>query len=131
MYKEHLGLKGTKEKVLTVQFSDWLIKHFSLKQMQGEFNIIKVNIEGAEKLFFDDMIAHNLLKTFNIICGDDFKDLYKINEFKDKAKEYIDNLMLLFKQNNIKFYKVVGRNINGIVKINNDIRNYKIEGLQK
>ena len=64
------------------------------------FNILKVNIEGAEWHLFNDLIKNDLVKYFHIFCGDGY-DIEKIGELSDKVDEYYKML----KDNNIKIYR--------------------------
>ena len=83
-------------------------------ELDGNINICKINIEGAEWDFFNDIIDNNLLKHFHLFCGAG-NDVYKIEEFQENGvtKKYNE----LLKNNNIKIYNFcmdfkVEKNIN-------------------
>jgi len=104
------SIHGTKQNITqdkfwsvdTIKFSDWLSdNNINLKD---SFNIIKINIEGAEWEFFNDIVDSNLNKHINIFCGAGH-DVEKIKNFVNDGtvKKYYD----LLKENNIILHRWV------------------------
>ena len=67
---------------------------------KNSINIVKINIEGAEWLFFNDLIDNNLNQHIDIYCGQGH-DVEKVEELKDKVDEYYN----LLEKNNIHLYR--------------------------
>ena len=106
LFKDHDGLKGRAEKIQTVLFSDWLNKNFDMKEFQFNYNIIKINIEGAEYYLIEDILKNDLLKKFDIICGDNFKDISKVKEFISFSEKYISDFTLKMIENGVRYYHI-------------------------
>ena len=68
-----------------ILFSDWVQKNVA--DFKESFNILKINIEGAEYVFFKDIVENDLLKHFDIICGAGH-DVEKVPELSEKLKEH-------------------------------------------
>jgi len=85
------------EYVECIKFSEFL---YSLKDINKTFNIVRLNIEGAEWDLFNDLINAGLKDNINIFCGagDDVK---KIEEYKSRINEYYH----LLSKNNINIYQ--------------------------
>jgi FkbM family methyltransferase len=94
-------LKDTKWAVKSIKFSEWL-KDNNIN-LKDSFNIIRVNIEGAEWELFNDIIDSNIRNDINIFCGSSGKDVKKIKKFIDNGidKKFYE----LLKKNNIHIYK--------------------------
>jgi FkbM family methyltransferase len=80
------------EEVETIKFSEWLTEN--VPTYQEDFNILKVNIEGAEYHLFKDMVDNDILKYFPTIIGAGH-DVEKVSELD--SNEY----WKLIKDNNI------------------------------
>jgi FkbM family methyltransferase len=89
--------------------------------LENSINIVKINIEGAEWDFFNDIVINNLVGKFDIFCGQGH-DVHKIKDFVDNGidKQY----MKLLKTHNIVLHRFSEwkpeRNIN-IYKLISDI----------
>ena len=79
-----------------VIFSKWLEKN--VPDFKKSFNILRVNIEGAEVHLFKDLIENDLVKHFDMFCGTGH-DVEKISEHS--AEEHYKML----EDNNIKMYR--------------------------
>lgn len=86
--------KDSFEIVKGVKFSDWLNEQGII--LEDSFNIIRVNIEGAEYDMFNDIIENNLHSKIAIFCGDG-KDTAKIGELvkSGKARNHHKKLLRL------------------------------------
>lgn len=85
------------QKVSGIKFSDWFLKNIN----KFDFNIIHVNIEGAEYYFFNDVIDNKTYKFINLFFGE-FKDLKKVESLK---KEY-EPLKKKIEQHGIKVLNI-------------------------
>lgn len=110
------------EIVKSTTFSSWLKKEDI--DLDHSFNIIRMNIEGAELPLFNDLINNNINTKFKIFCGDG-RDVSKIGEFIEtgKDKEYYK----LLKNNNIKIHRL----INFKHENNCDIKNLILDDIDK
>ena len=79
-----------------VVFSKWLEENVT--DFKNSFNILRVNIEGAEVHLFQDLIENDLVKHFDIFCGTGH-DIEKISEHS--TEEYYKML----KDNDINLYR--------------------------
>tara|TARA_Y100001963_G_scaffold84750_1_gene117416 strand:+ start:720 stop:1628 length:909 start_codon:yes stop_codon:yes gene_type:complete len=77
-------------------FSKWLKENKI--DLESSFNIMKVNIEGAEMHLFEDLVENDLVKHFDIFCGTG-DDVEKITEISS------DEYYKLLEENNIKIYR--------------------------
>tara|TARA_R100000664_G_scaffold20070_1_gene29281 strand:- start:11446 stop:12069 length:624 start_codon:yes stop_codon:yes gene_type:complete len=73
------------EEVEGIVFSDWVKEN--VEDYEKSFNVLKVNIEGAEWYLFNDLFNSGLHKEIDIYCGQGH-DLHKIGELEDKIQEY-------------------------------------------
>jgi FkbM family methyltransferase len=92
--------KENYEMVDVIKFSKWL--NDSKINLKDSLNIIKINIEGAEWDFFNDLIDNNLNQNIQIYCGAG-KDVHKIQEFKNKGIDKKYNKLL--KDHNIEILR--------------------------
>ena len=88
----------THEYVKGVLLSKWIKKNIS--DFENSFNIMKVNIEGAEWHLFNDLVENDMIKHFDVICGDG-SDIKKVPELKEKSSDYYK----LLKENNITIHR--------------------------
>jgi FkbM family methyltransferase len=86
------------EEAESTRFSEWIKKNNV--DLQNSFNIMKVNIEGAEWPLFQDLVANDLVKHFDIFCGAGH-DVEKIGEFES----IVDDYYKLLKDNNIEIHR--------------------------
>jgi FkbM family methyltransferase len=86
------------EEVEGIVFSEWLKKN--IPDFESSFNVIKVNIEGAEWFLFNDIIKNNLNKHIKIYCGQGH-DVEKIGELENKVADYYK----LLEENKIHLYR--------------------------
>jgi FkbM family methyltransferase len=70
-----------------IVFSEWL-KENNI-ELNDCFNILKLNIEGAELHLINDIVQHDLVKYFSVFLGSAL-DVKKIEELKDKSEEFIN-----------------------------------------
>ena len=77
------------EEVKSTVFSTWL--NDNIKDFDTSFNILKFNIEGAEYFLLKDLIEHDLINNFHILCGDAF-DILKIGELQSNIKDHMSNV---------------------------------------
>ena len=86
------------EEVEGIVFSDWVKEN--VKDYETSFNILKVNIEGAEWYLFNDLVESGMHKHVNVYCGQGH-DIEKVGELSDKVQEYYS----LLKENNIHLHR--------------------------
>jgi FkbM family methyltransferase len=86
------------EEVDGIIFSNWLKKN--VPDYQNNFNILKVNIEGAEWHLFNDLINNDIDQYIDIYCGQGH-DVEKVEELRDKVQDYYK----LLKDNKINLYR--------------------------
>ena len=109
------------EEVSCIKFSEWITECGI--NLDDSFNIMRMNIEGAEYPLFIDIIESGLRSKFAIFCGDG-RDVSKIGEFKENGtvKKYYNML----KNENI----VIHRYINFRIEGNVDMKKLIIEKLE-
>jgi hypothetical protein len=72
-----------------IVFSKWLKEN--VPDFEDSFNILRVNIEGAEVHLFEDLIKNDLVKHFDMFCGTG-NDVEKISEHSaDKYYKMLDD----------------------------------------
>tara|TARA_R100001443_G_scaffold53370_2_gene64995 strand:- start:651 stop:1289 length:639 start_codon:yes stop_codon:yes gene_type:complete len=86
------------EEVEGVSFSSWLRNN--VKDYEEAFNIIKVNIEGAEWYLFNDLVDSGIHSHVDIYCGQGH-DVKKVSELEEKVESYYQ----LLADNNIHLYR--------------------------
>jgi hypothetical protein len=86
------------EEVDGMRFSQWIKK--ANIDLKSSFNIMKVNIEGAEWPLFKDLVENDLVKYFDIFCGAGH-DVEKIGEFENIVDDYYS----LLEKNNIVIHR--------------------------
>jgi len=86
------------EEVEGVVFSKWLEEN--VPDFNLAFNIVKVNIEGAEWFLFNDLIKNDLNKHIKAYTGSGH-DVEKIGELEDGVEEYYK----LLKENGIHIHR--------------------------
>ena len=94
-------LKDDYQLVKSIKFSDFLNEHNI--ELEDSINIIRINIEGAEWDFFNDLFESKLINKFNIFLGAGQQDIWKVKELVDKKiDKKFDELL---KINKIKVYR--------------------------
>ena len=88
------------ETVNTILFSKWLEENDI--DLKDSFNIIKINIEGAEWELFNDVVNTDINKYIDIWCGAGH-DVEKISKFIKNGT--VDKYYKLIKENNINILK--------------------------
>ena len=86
------------EEVETIRFSKW-IKDNEI-DLENSFNIVKVNIEGAEWHLFNDLVNSDMIKHIDVWCGAGH-DVEKVEELHSVVDKYYK----LLKSNNIKILR--------------------------
>jgi FkbM family methyltransferase len=71
--------------------------------LNNSINIIRINIEGAEWDFFNNLINTGLFKKFHIYLGAGQQDLWKVKELVDSNKVEVFNNLL--SSNKIKVFR--------------------------
>lgn len=94
-------LKNNYQLVKSIKFSNFLNENNI--DLNDSINIIRINIEGAEWDFFNDLFESNIINKFNIFLGAGQQDIWKVKELVDKNIDKIFDDLL--KQNNIKVYR--------------------------
>jgi hypothetical protein len=97
-------LQDKYEDVQAMRFSEWIKKNDI--DLEGSYNIMKVNIEGAEWPLFQDMVENDLVKHIDIFCGADGDhegrhDIEKVGELKPIADDYYS----LLKEHDIEIHR--------------------------
>lgn len=82
----------------TIIFSEWLENN--VPDFRDSFNILKVNIEGAEWDLLKDFDSKDLFKYFGVFCGS-WGDVTKIKELESIIPEYNE----ILERNNIQTYR--------------------------
>jgi FkbM family methyltransferase len=88
------------ELVDSIVFSDWVRKN--IPDFEQAFNILKVNIEGAEWPLFKDLCETGLHKHIDIFCGQGH-DVEKITDFA--ADGTVEKYYNLLKEHDIKLHR--------------------------
>jgi len=78
------------EEIKAIKFSKWFSKNITNKF--NTINVAKINIEGAEFMFFNDIIDSETYKHLDIICGSSNKDPQKIPSLEPELKEYYEKI---------------------------------------
>jgi FkbM family methyltransferase len=90
------------EEVDCILFSDWIKKN--IPDYKNNFNIIRMNIEGAEWHLFNDLKNNKLFKHINIFCGPiPQEEMMKV----EKLKKHIPKLNKILKKNKIKIHTFI------------------------
>ena len=85
------------EVVNSILFSTWLKENKI--DLENSFNIIKINIEGAEWELINDVIDNNLNQYIHVWCGDSGNDVAKIKKFVEE--KIVEKFQKLLHDNNI------------------------------
>ena len=88
--------------VQTIKFSEWL-KDNNI-DLKDSLNILKINIEGAEWEFFNDIVDTGINKHIHIYCGAGH-DVQKVQKFVDN--EIVNKYYKLINENNIILHRWV------------------------
>tara|TARA_Y100000310_G_scaffold343740_1_gene452793 strand:- start:1694 stop:2317 length:624 start_codon:yes stop_codon:yes gene_type:complete len=89
IFKTKMNVDPSKfETVSGLRFATWLYALYPDLGDEKYFNILKVNIEGAEWYLFRDLISMGMLEHFDIICGPTKMDVRKIGELHTKEAEF-------------------------------------------
>lgn len=85
-----------------ITISEFIKRH--VKNFNTSFNVLKLNIEGAELMVYKDLIETDMLKDIDIFCGHPAHDIMKIPELASNVNEYFD----IIKNNNIDIKYLCG-----------------------
>tara|TARA_R110002012_G_C11578522_1_gene605139 strand:- start:130 stop:738 length:609 start_codon:yes stop_codon:yes gene_type:complete len=85
-----------------IKITDFIKKY--INDFENSINVIKLNIEGAELLVYQDLIDNNMLQYIDLFCGHPSHDILKVNELSDKIEEYFN----IIKNNNIQIKYLCG-----------------------
>ena len=97
-----------------ITFNDFIKNN--IPDFENSYNIIKMNIEGAEIFVYEDIVENNLFKYINVMCGHPSHDVEKISELDNskRKKIYYDTI----KENNVDFLYFCAENgINNCVNL--------------
>jgi len=97
VYSSKNNVSDKFEVVKAVRFSKWLINQKI--SLDNSFNIVKINIEGAEWDFFNDLVENDLHKKIDVLYMSYDNDVEKIREFKQNGVG--EKFSKLLKDNNI------------------------------
>tara|TARA_Y100001963_G_C6743758_1_gene430444 strand:+ start:140 stop:754 length:615 start_codon:yes stop_codon:yes gene_type:complete len=114
--------KNNFESVEAVKFSDFVEEN--IPTFKDDFNIVKINIEGAEWDFFNNIIDTGLIDNIDIICGQGH-DVEKVSELnaKDYFKMINDNNIVIHRYSEFK----PERNIDMLKMIKEKLKNRRIK----
>ena len=82
--------------------SKFIIKYIS--NFNNSINVLKLNIEGAEMVVYEDLIKNDMLKNINLFCGHHGHDILKVPELSNQVDKYFS----LMKNNNIELKYLCG-----------------------
>jgi hypothetical protein len=86
------------EEVRGMRFSEWAKQNDI--NFKSCFNIMKINIEGAEWPLFQDLVSTNIIKDIDIFCGAGH-DVKKVGELE----EIVDDYYKLLEDHDVHFYR--------------------------
>lgn len=86
IYRTKFNVSDTYTEVMSITLSTF-IRRF-IKDFENSINILKINIEGAELLVYQDLIKNSLNDKFSIYCGHPGHDIEKVYELKELKPEY-------------------------------------------
>lgn len=86
------------EEAPAMRFSKWAAENDI--NLKSSFNIMKINIEGAEWPLFQDLVSTKLIKDIDIFCGAGH-DIKKVGELN----EVVDDYYKLLEDHNVHFYR--------------------------
>jgi len=92
--------KDSFEMVESIIFSEWLKKN--VQDFENSFNILKVNIEGAEWPLFKNLCETGMHKHIDIFCGQGH-DVKKIGEFVNSG--VVENYYNLLEEYDIVLHR--------------------------
>jgi len=85
-------------------------------------NVLKLNIEGAELLVYEDLIKNDMMRYIHMFCGHPRHDIEKVKELSNKVDHYYN----IIKNNNIELRYLcadTGRNRKQSINIFDHIKN--------
>lgn len=97
IYDSKIGVSKDEYHIVTGKKFSNFIKENNI-ELEGNINIVKINIEGAEWDFFNDIIENQIHKHIKLFIGSGY-DVYKIIEFVEN--DIIDKYNNLLMENNI------------------------------
>lgn len=86
------------EETPAIRFSEWAKQNDI--NFKSSFNIMKVNIEGAEWPLFQDLASTGIIKDIDIFCGAGH-DVKKVTELH----EIVDDYYKLLEEHNVHLYR--------------------------
>jgi FkbM family methyltransferase len=85
-----------------INISEFIKRH--VKNFDSSFNVLKLNIEGAELMVYRDLIETNMLQDIDLFCGHPAHDIMKVPELSDDVSEYFS----IIERNNIDIKYLCG-----------------------
>jgi FkbM family methyltransferase len=106
---EYLEVQG-------IPITDFIIKN--IPDFKESFNVLKLNIEGAELMVYRNLIANDMLKYIDVFCGHPSHDILKVSELSN----YVDEYFSIIKDNSIDIKYLCGEvNTEKSINIFNEI----------
>jgi len=88
--------------VMGYSFSDFVKNYIS--DFKSSYNVLKLNIEGAELAVYENLIEENMMGDIDIFCGHPSHDIEKVSELESKRKRYYS----ILEEYNIKLEYLCG-----------------------
>lgn len=63
-----------------------------IPNFDSAFNVLKMNIEGAEIYVYENLIEHKLIDKIDIFCGHPTHDIHKVSQLQDQIERYFEIL---------------------------------------
>lgn len=98
IYQSKVNVTDSYIKVTSITLSTFIRQY--IQNFDSSINILKLNIEGAELLVYQDLIKNNLKNKFSIFCGHPSHDIEKIPELESVKEEYYS----IVKDFNLQFF---------------------------
>ncbi len=78
----------TNQSVLVMAYSFFDFVKNNILDFEDSFNVLKLNIEGAELAVYENLIEKNMVGDIDIFCGHHSHDIEKISELESKRERY-------------------------------------------
>ena len=78
----------TNQSVLVMAYSFCDFINNNILDFEDSFNVLKLNIEGAELAVYENLIEKNMVEDIDIFCGHHHHDIEKIPELESKRERY-------------------------------------------
>jgi len=78
----------TNQSVSVIAYSFFDFVKNNILDFEDSFNVLKLNIEGAELAVYENLIEKNMVGDIDIFCGHHSHDIEKISELESKRERY-------------------------------------------